>query len=65
LSSANFEVPAVKNGDDSDVDNVIAFGFDWSRPAKLADRRLHGSYPRTGFWEITSACRAVSTDDFR
>jgi hypothetical protein len=45
LSSANFEVPAVKNGDDFGVDNMIAFGFDWSRPAKLPDCRLHGSYP--------------------
>jgi hypothetical protein len=26
-------------GDDYDVDNVIAFGFDWSRPAKLPDCR--------------------------
>jgi DNA-binding NarL/FixJ family response regulator len=38
-------VAVIKNGNDSDVDNVIAFGFDWSRPTKLPDCRLRGSYP--------------------
>ena len=34
LRRANFEVPELKNGNDSDVDNVIAFGFDWESPGE-------------------------------
>src|SRR5271169_6751182 len=57
-----FRSTSSQEWDDSDVDNVIAFGFDWSRPAKLPDCRQHdgGTPPRLQEWRYSEAasCQA-------